>query len=74
MNFELYVKYFKFSFLNSGKAKGDVVIFIWPVVAYVVQGFFPTTKYASFRSGGVECGENKLQSPEELRVSTRTRP
>lgn len=35
-NFDLYVKYFMFTYLNTEKAKGDVVIFIWPVIAYVV--------------------------------------
>lgn len=53
-----------------------MVSFIRPIIALIDQGFFPTTKKASlrFRQSLPGRGENKLQSHEETRVSTRIRP
>lgn len=53
-----------------------MAIFIWPVIAPIDQGFFPTTTDTSFRfrQSSPGCGENKLQSHAETRVATLTRP
>lgn len=41
-----YVIYFKFTYLeDKKKARAGVVIFIWPVIAVIDQGFFLNHKY-----------------------------
>lgn len=71
------VIYFKFTYFDTGKKAGaGVVIFIWPVIALIGQGFFLSRKcrlIEIFRQGSLGCGEAKRKSHQETRVSMDVR-